>query len=751
MNRECIRIAAVAVAIAGLLVSGAAAQSTTAPGLAMNGDELIELIDQALYLASAGMSGYGESDVRILAQSLVNVFEGSSGEHYDDTSATVVEVGIMSHPLMAFTSDWVTWFQSLSGSEATLAVEALANVNVSLKFAYDAALSLLQDDGGWFGHAYSWFLTYAALLAAKGDVDDPLLLPGIEQLAALELGMDAMEMEGSEATLVLQTAIQDAAESGFVMLEAGVYRGDPTILTQDITIYGVSPEETILEGTFWVPFIQILADEPITVRLQNLTIRGGVTALSTAFTGDASAQITLELENVHFVSNESGIVIGHPTQLTAHNCLFEENQTAIQVSPIGEGGLSTVELNACEFLKNETAVSARGGDTVILRYCRILDGTDPYADISIADGAMLRMSDCVLERVAGGGIRIAGSAFATLTNNTITTPYAYGIAVGPSSDDDQDCGRGFASDDEDLPPGEVTGHGNVIAYGICPFSLDFLIDPAPQEVTVSAGESIQAAVDWVAKGGTILIDEGAYQENLTIRKPVVLVAAERAVIAAQDVSRPVIDIAGTAGVTINGTRIESAASGIRVMQASCRVMSCDIESADVGLDATLFGGDQVYIEATAFAGEGVGIKAIGSGQIEVSNCHLQELATGAVIGGLMTVLVEDSAFVDMFEGVVMASGATVTLIGNTIDGARRGIRVSEAPGGPVGSLTLHSNTIRNCNDWAISLCGDTSTDDLAFVGDLDGTDNIIEGGIEALCPSWFQWPAGFLGSSDPEG
>jgi hypothetical protein len=121
-----------------------------------------------------------------------------------------------------------------------------------------------------------------------------------------------------------------------------------------------------------------------------------------------------------------------------------------------------------------------------------------------------------------------------------------------------------------------------------------------------------------------------------------------------------------------------------------------------------------------------------------------------VIGGLMTALVEDSTFADMFEGVVMASGVTVILSDNTIDGARRGIRVSEAPGGPVGSLTFRSNTIRNCNDWAISLCGDTSTDDLAFAGGLDGTDNIVEGGIEALCPAWFEWPAGFLRSGDPE-
>ncbi len=131
----------------------------------------------------------------------------------------------------------------------------------------------------------------------------------------------------------------------------------------------------------------------------------------------------------------------------------------------------------------------------------------------------------------------------------------------------------------------------------------------------------------------------AYQENLTITKPVALVAAGRVVVTPQDTSRSVIDVAGTADVTINEIRIESA--GI-------------------------------------------------------------------------------------------------------------GIRVSEAPGSPVGSLALHSNTIRNCSEWAISLCGDTSTDDLELSGDLSGTGNIIEGGIEALCPAWFEWPAGFLGSSDPD-
>jgi len=499
MRKRTIRVSVVAVALVIALVSGATAEWTTADNFSMNVAELIELIDRALYLATSGMSGYDEQDRQVLAQSLVNVFEGPSGEHYDNASVTAVEVGIMSHPLLVLNSNWVTWLQSLSGGKAAFAVESLANVDMYIRVAYETALALLERDGGWFGEEYSWLIAYAALLAAKGDADDPLLLPGLARLEALDLVADATGEADPETALVLQARIQETAEAGFLLLEAGVYR-DPAIVTRDITIRGESPEETILEGTFWVPVIQIVADQPVTVRLQNLTIRGGVTGLSTASTIDSSARIVLELEDVHFVSNEASIMVGRPTSLSAVDCLFEDNDTAVHISPIAEGGLSEVVLNDCDFLRNGTAVSVRGSDAATLRYCRILDGTDPNTDIRVNDGAVLYMSDCTLERVAGGGIRLDGSAFATLLNNVITTPYANGVRVGPRTEDDQDCGMGISSDDESLPAGEVTGHGNTIEFGYCPVTMRFLLDDAPHgsaegDVTITPSSALPAI--WV--------------------------------------------------------------------------------------------------------------------------------------------------------------------------------------------------------------------------------------------------------------
>jgi len=699
MNRANIRASMVVIALVVALGIGAIADWTTPDGLSMNVLELLEMVDRAIYITTAGLSGYGESDSRVLAQELVNIFEGPSGEHYDETSATSADVGIMSHPLMAFTSDWAAWFQSLSGSQAALAVESLSYASMYLQVAYEAALALLEDDGGWFGKDFSWLSAYAALLAAKGDAEDPLLLPGIGHLAALDLAQATVAQAESGTPLVLQARIQETTEDGFLLLESGIY-GDPAIVAKSITIRGVSPEETILEGTPWVPAIQILADdEPITVRLQNLTIRDGVTGLSTTSSGDPSVPIALELENVHFVSNESGILIGRPTQLRADGCLFQENDTAVaSLWPVGEGGKSAVVLNSCRFVRNGVSASARGGDAITLRSCRILEGTDPRVDVGISDGAVLHMSDCVLQRVAGGGVTLDGTAFATLTNNTIVTPYAYGITVGPKTDDDQDCGMAVSSSTEDLPPGEVSGHGNIIEYGICPVTMRFLTDPSPEEVSVNSGESIQAAIDAVVPGGTVSINAGHYSSDLVVEKSLSMVGAgkEEVLLEAADGQRAIFVASDLRiDIDLSALTLEGDASGVGVYaQGDVSIDMRDVVIRDFGNGVSLRDGARSKAIGCSFLGNGYGASASAFGRFEAIGCVFD--SNQRAVSGTMSAILKLSScsVLGCTDSRAAISGwctemtlSSCTIYNNECAGVRLG-------GGELSTLHITDCTIR---------------------------------------------------------
>ncbi len=64
--------------------------------------------------------------------------------------------------------------------------------------------------------------------------------------------------------------------------------------------------------------------------------------------------------------------------------------------------------------------------------------------------------------------------------------------------------------------------------------------------------TIQAAIDAVAEGGTVLIGPGVYKENVQIRKSLRLVGAgqERVQIKYEDPDRPIIEILPGAAITL---------------------------------------------------------------------------------------------------------------------------------------------------------------------------------------------------------
>lgn len=110
-------------------------------------------------------------------------------------------------------------------------------------------------------------------------------------------------------------------------------------------------------------------------------------------------------------------------------------------------------------------------------------------------------------------------------------------------------------------------------------SAPFHADSAPTEIRVASDESIQSALDRIAKGGTVRIAPGVYRETLIIDKPLTLVseAGPRSTIVRADRERfeygdgPIDDIIvggvnvyRTEDVTVDGLTVTNALEGVWV-------------------------------------------------------------------------------------------------------------------------------------------------------------------------------------------
>lgn len=708
---------------------------------------LLESLDRALYLAIAGFSAYDREDQLVVAQGLINLLEGPDGANYDESIGELGEGGMVFNTALNSAHDWTGLYQELCGSEIYVLRDAVVNTDHFVRLAYYAALEARDTVYSQFGPENAFRTVYAHLVAARGGFEDPFLVAGIHQLAAL------FPSDGSPTTGVvaheneLQTLLQDAPDGGTIRLESGVYR-ERVVITRDVTIQGVSPEETILEGVAWEAVVAVMGDKTVNVVLEDLTIRSGEKGITTSVYF-SNASVTLTLKNVTFLENGTGLVLGQGTLATCTDCRFEGNDLAVRAFTPDEGARAS--FTNCVFDSNERTIEASGNQAITLNGCLIRDGADPNGNIVLAGSASLKMRDSELRCVSGRGIVLMSTASMALINNVIETEDWQAIAIaspaGPRGS--QDCGIFIGLVDAELPPGMIVGHGNAISGEVCPASLLFLTEPGPTEMSVAPGESIQAAIDAVSDGGIVTIGEGTYHENLDISRSLTLVGDGKVTLIPSDREIPAIRISESTDVVVQGIQIEDAATGIETSQASCRISGCLFRTTNVAIQTMLFGSDTVRIEDCTFTGEetaGQGILTLGDGRIEIEDCEFLELATGAILAGMVSARITTSTFEECPSGILISSTVHATLEGNRIrDCYAWGIRIAAVPfDAPAGSLVMVDNVIENRGHLAISLCGVDNPNELTLTGSLEGSGNVIEGGPASLCPADYEWPAGFF-------
>jgi len=691
---------------------------------------LSDLLESATYLAITGFSAYDAADQLVAAQGLVNLFEGSRGPNYESQTADVAtenELGILASFEYLKNADATDWFEADPYSQLFVFLDVFWNTEHFLRLSYVSALEALRIAYSLIGPKDAFRSSYAFLLAARGGFDDPFLVAGVQSLQNLLPSQEVRALQDDS----IQTAIDILPDGGTLQLESGVYR-EPLIITKSVTIVGAPQRDdetradggTVLEGVAWEPVIVVASDEPVEIVIEDLVIRGGSSAINT-WVVLTDAGVTLTLKNVTFLENRTGLVLGKGTEATCTDCRFEGNDLAVRALAPEEGAQAS--FTNCVFDGNESAIATYGNQMITLDGCLIQNGTDPDGDISLAGSASLEMRNSELHRAAGRGIVLMDTASMTLVNNVIETSYSYAIAVastdassgGMSS---QNCEAFLGRNDTDLPLGTIAGYGNTITGDVCPVSLLFLKDPAPAELSVEPGQSIQAAIDLVADGGVVTIEPGTYLEAVTIDKSLSLIGlsddSSGGVILDWDVGEAVISVSSSASIAVEVSNLtlkgENAGWGI-----------------DVGENAT------VEMQNMMFHDLGTAIRVRDGGSVTASHCDFTGNGSTIVVFPNGNFTASRCTFTDNRQAVLASLGSTCTLTDSTISGCTGdGAAISVS----CTDLEIRSCTIRDSVGSAIRLGGGEATKlhiiNSHLVGNAYGIDFTYGGCNPGDDPNW---------------
>lgn len=216
-------------------------------------------------------------------------------------------------------------------------------------------------------------------------------------------------------------------------------------------------------------------------------------------------------------------------------------------------------------------------------------------------------------------------------------------------------------------------------------------------------ETLQAAVDLVVPGGTIVVAEGTYTETVTVdTKNVTIRAAEGATpvvtAPANDTGESVMNITADS-VTVNGLGIDAAGTntGIEINGAANTTLSgVTVWNANTGIWSNGVG--TVITESTVTAtATGIVLSAADDSRIESTT--VRDAATGIVLESSADSRIENASVTNATTGIVLESSDGVTIgnstvtnsttaidirdladhdriVGNEIDNAETGIRIA---------------------------------------------------------------------------
>ncbi len=438
-------------------------------------EEVLELVDRALYLAAAGISSYEPADQRLYAQGLINLLEGSSSPDFDARNefAGSVPTGIRELFLeVALPDDSEDWdfIAPMSATRDSEVYQSISSIDHFFRLANTSAHDAFQSVYSLYGAWDAFRACYAYLVAARGDVE-PVLIGGLTFLLGMFPLQEIWVSEGD----ALQTAIDAISDGGIIYLDAGTHIASTTI-DKSVTLIG-SDGAVLMSDPESGFAISVSAQAPITVTIRNVEF-------STADVGagiDIGENATVELNDVFAHGLGTVIRVHDGGTAIATDCGFSDNGSTM--SAINGG---TIVATRCTFTDNRYAVHGALGSTCTLTDCIITGCTGDYGAVATwcTD---LTLDNCRIRDCEGSAIDVGGGEASRLhIVNCQLTRNAYGIDLTYGS-----CNPG-GDPDWEAPTqrsyGTLTGWGNVIpgpqemegnregAFYYC--FQDYLEDPA---------------------------------------------------------------------------------------------------------------------------------------------------------------------------------------------------------------------------------------------------------------------------------
>lgn len=255
------------------------------------------------------------------------------------------------------------------------------------------------------------------------------------------------------------------------------------------------------------------------------------------------------------------------------------------------------------------------------------------------------------------------------------------------------------------------GAAMLVALVSCVANAQTIVTPVDVEA-----RGLESVINEVPVGGILILGSGEYSANAVVSQPILIVAEAEAVLRPEDPSVAVLTIRDTEDVLICGLTVEEASRGIEVLNSSCTIARCLINSFDIGIEVLSPGPHVAAIQDCAIAGKGIGIEVVGAGTAVVTDCEIRVSGTGIMVAGLASLVANHCSISRCLDGIVAATSADVLLYANTItENLSTGIRLASVP--PElkdlarGILSAVDNTIAENVNWGGHLY-DLRRDDL---------------------------------------
>ncbi len=205
------------------------------------------------------------------------------------------------------------------------------------------------------------------------------------------------------------------------------------------------------------------------------------------------------------------------------------------------------------------------------------------------------------------------------------------------------------------------------------FSLETRALTAPLRITVTPGESIQAAIDSAIPGATITIEPGIYRETLDIQKSVTLQGWGPDVVIKPVNSQVGILVHSDEEIAVNIQWLTVRAASIGVdVRGNARLQFEAGDVTDCGTGLLVEENANVTADQVRLLNDGIAMAVTGSGSARLTDCHLEN-STGSDTALLVmddASVTLESSFVrnNAGNGIRLANRATLTLVDGLIDG-----------------------------------------------------------------------------------